>query len=363
MTQTALVELGPRSYGIHVGPGLLARSGALLKPFVRGRAAIVSDFTVAELYRQPLVDCFERVGVETASVILPPGEGSKNFRTLETLCSALIKAGVDRDGLVIALGGGVIGDLAGFAASILKRGVAVAQLPTTLLAQVDSAIGGKTAIDTAEGKNLVGAFHQPCAVIADTDTLKTLPRRELLGGYAEVVKYAAIGDLSFFEWLEANAAAALSGDGVALARMVARAAGMKARIVSRDERETGERALLNFGHTFGHALEAATGYSGRLSHGEGVAVGMALAFRLSAALGLCAGQESERFVRHLKALGLPTSIAEIEGPRPSPEELIARMAYDKKNRGGRINFILAREIGSAFRSEAVSPEALREVLS
>lgn len=363
MTQTIDVELGPRSYRIHVGPGLIADAGILLKPFARARAAIVSDFTVAQLHRQALVESLERAGVETASVILPPGEGSKNFKTLETLCGALIKAGVDRDGLVVALGGGVIGDLAGFAASILKRGVAIAQLPTTLLAQVDSSIGGKTAIDTAEGKNLVGTFHQPAVVIADTETLKTLPRRELQSGYAEVVKYAALGDLSFFEWLETDAAKALSGDGAALARMVARAAAMKAAIVSRDEKETGERALLNFGHTFGHALEAATRYDGRLTHGEGVAIGMALAFQLSTALGFCAGQEAERFIRHLKSLGLPTSIAEIEGPRPAPDELIAHMSHDKKNRDGKIAFILARKIGEAFRSDAVPPDALRKILA
>jgi 3-dehydroquinate synthase len=295
-------------------------------------------------------------------IVLAPGEGTKSFAGLEKLSGELLRSGVDRNGLIVALGGGVIGDLTGFAAGILKRGIAFAQIPTTLLAQVDSSVGGKTAINTAEGKNLVGLFHQPRIVIADIDVLSTLPRRELLSGYAEVVKYGALGDRAFFEWLEANGAKALGGEGAAMVHAVAHSCRMKAAIVERDERETGERALLNLGHTFGHALEAATGFSDRLLHGEGVAIGMALAFRLSVKLGLCPGQDAERFERHLKAAGLPSSIADITGERPGADALIAHMAHDKKAKDGRLRFILVRGIGEAFETDAVPAEALREIL-
>ena len=278
------------------------------------------------------------------------------------LSSALLCSGVERGGLIVALGGGVIGDLTGLAAGLLKRGIAFAQIPTTLLAQVDSSVGGKTAINTPEGKNLVGLFHQPRIVIADTALLATLPRRELLAGYAEVVKYGALGDAAFFEWLEANGAKALGGDSAAMVQAVAHSCRMKAEIVARDERETGERALLNLGHTFGHALEAATGFSSRLLHGEGVAIGMALAFRLSVRLGLCSGQDADRFTRHLQAIGLPSSIADIQGARPGADELIAHMAHDKKAKDGRVRFILVRGIGEAFETDAVPGDLLREVL-
>jgi 3-dehydroquinate synthase len=246
---------------------------------------------------------------------------------------------------------------------VLKRGVAFAQVPTTLLAQVDSSVGGKTAINAKQGKNLVGLFHQPRIVIADTALLATLPRRELLAGYAEVVKYGALGDADFFDWLEASAAAALGGDQDALVHAVAQSCRMKAAIVARDERETGERALLNLGHTFGHALEAATGFSDRLLHGEGVAIGMALAFRLSHKLGLCPGQDAERFARHLKAVGLPSSIADIPGGRASAGELMAHMAHDKKVADGKLTFILVRGIGRAFITRDVPADAVRDILS
>src|SRR5258707_823547 len=292
-----------------------------------------------------------------------PGEATKSFAGLEELTRELLPTGVDRSGLIVAFGGGVIGDLPGFAAGVLKRGIAFAQIPTTLLAQVDSSVGGKTAINTPAGKNLVGLFHQPRIVIADTDVLRSLPKREALAGYAEVAKYGALGDAAFFEWLEANGAKALAGDSAAMVHAVAHSCRMKAEIVARDERETGDRALLNLGHTFGHALEAAMSYSDRLLHGEGVAIGMALALRLSVKLGLCSGQDAERFVRHLKVVGLPTAIADITGPRPTVDVLLEHMAHDKKVKDGRMTFVLLRGIGQAFVTSDVPMAAVREVLA
>jgi 3-dehydroquinate synthase len=359
VSEIVKVGLGARSYDIHVGRGLLAQAGALLKPFARGPVPVVTDENVARIHLAALSGS----GLDVKPIVLAPGEGTKSFAGLEKLSGELLRSGVDRGGLIVALGGGVIGDLTGFAAGVLKRGIAFAQIPTTLLAQVDSSVGGKTAINTAQGKNLVGLFHQPRIVIADIDVLSTLPRRELLCGYAEVVKYGALGDRAFFEWLEANGAEALGGDAGAMVRAVAHSCRMKAAIVERDERETGERALLNLGHTFGHALEAATGFSDRLLHGEGVAIGMALAFRLSVRLGLCPGQDAERFMRHLKATGLPSAIADIPGEPPAADALIAHMAHDKKAKDGRLRFILVRAIGEAFETDAVPAEALREVLS
>jgi len=359
VSEIVKVGLGARSYDIHVGRGLLAQAGDLLKPFARGTVPVVTDENVARIHLAALSNS----GLDVKPIVLAPGEGTKSFTGLEKLSSELLRSGVDRGGLIVALGGGVIGDLTGFAAGILKRGIAFAQIPTTLLAQVDSSVGGKTAINTAEGKNLVGLFHQPRIVIADIDVLSTLPKRELLCGYAEVLKYGALGDRAFFEWLEANGAKALGGDAGAMVHAVAHSCRMKAAIVERDERETGERALLNLGHTFGHALEAATGFSDRLLHGEGVAIGMALAFRLSVRLGLCPGQDAERFVRHLKAIGLPSSITDIPGERASADALIAHMAHDKKAKDGRLRFILVRAIGEAFETDAVPVEALRTVLS
>ncbi len=359
MSETVTVGLGARSYDIHVGPGLLAQAGALLKPFARGAVPVVTDTNVAALHLAALADS----GLDARPILLAPGEATKSFAGLERLVSELLATGVDRGGLVVALGGGVVGDLTGFAAGVLKRGIAYAQIPTTLLSQVDSSVGGKTAINTREGKNLVGLFHQPRIVIADTAVLGTLPRRELLAGYAEVAKYGALGDRGFFEWLEANGARALAGDAAALVRAVAQSCRMKAAIVARDERENGERALLNLGHTFGHALEAATGYSDRLLHGEGVAIGIALAFRLSVRLGLCPGQDAERVVRHLQAVGLPAAIADIAGPRPGVETLIEHMRHDKKAKDGAVTFVLARGIGQAFTTADVPMDALRDVLS
>jgi len=263
---------------------------------------------------------------------------------------------------VVALGGGVIGDLAGFAAAILRRGVRFVQIPTTLLAQVDSSVGGKTGINSAQGKNLIGAFHQPALVLADIGVLQTLPRRDLLSGYAEVVKYGALGDAAFFAWLEANGPVLAAGDMAARAHAVRRSVEMKAEIVARDETEAGERALLNLGHTFGHALEAATGYGARLLHGEAVAAGMVLAFRLSARLGFCPAADAERLAAHLAGMGMVTELADIPGPLPGPEALIALMMQDKKVQAGRLRFVLARGLGRAFVTGDVPGEALSALL-
>ena len=363
MSEIIPVGLGNRAYDIHAGVSMLHRAGGLLKPLARGTLPVVTDENVAKLHLGTLLDSLRGAGLSAQPIILPPGEGTKSFAGLERLCGELLDTGLDRGGLVVALGGGVIGDLTGFAAGVLKRGVAFAQVPTTLLAQVDSSVGGKTAINARQGKNLVGLFHQPRIVIADTALLATLPRRELLAGYAEVVKYGALGDADFFDWLEASAAAALNGDQDALVHAVAQSCRMKAAIVARDERETGERALLNLGHTFGHALEAATGFSDRLLHGEGVAIGMALAFQLSHRLGLCPGQDAERFARHLKAVGLPSSIADIPGPRAGADELMAHMAHDKKVADGKLTFILVKGIGRAFITRDVPADAVRDILS
>jgi 3-dehydroquinate synthase len=363
MSETIEVALGSRSYDIHVEAGAIDHAGALVKPFAPGFAPVVTDSHVAAHHLQPLVAALEREGIAARPIILAPGEGTKSFQGLEHLCSALLAAGVDRGGLIVALGGGVVGDLAGFAAGVLKRGVDFVQIPTTLLAQVDSSVGGKTAINTTEGKNLVGIFHQPRLVIADTKALATLPHRELRAGYAEVVKYGALGDADFFGWLEANGAAALRGEADKLSYIVAHSCRMKAAIVARDERETGERALLNLGHTFGHALEAATGYSSRLLHGEGVAIGMVLAFRLSATLGLAPAADAERIVRLLCDSGLPAEISDIAGARPDVDTLIAHMMHDKKTKDGRLTFVLARGLGHAFTTRDVPIDAVHAVLA
>jgi 3-dehydroquinate synthase len=362
MTKIITVGLGERAYAIHVGNGLLAQAGAHLKPFARGPVPVVTDTNVAEIHLAPFLDVLGQAGLDARPVVMPPGEGSKSFAGLETLTSKLLDMEISRGGLIVALGGGVIGDLTGFAAGILKRGVAFAQVPTTLLSQVDSSVGGKTGINTPQGKNLIGVFHQPRLVIADTALLATLPVRERRAGYAEVAKYGALGDAEFFTWLEQNGPLALSGDSNAMVHAVAHSCQMKADIVARDERETGERALLNLGHTFGHALEALTGYSDRLLHGEGVAIGMALAFRLSVKLGLAPGQNAERFERHLKAVGLPSAISDIPGTRPDTDALIAAMGHDKKVADGKINFVLLRGLGQAFVTADVPAAALRDVL-
>lgn len=363
MSERIAVSLGARGYDIHVGGGLLARAHELLAPLARGVTPVVTDEHVAKLHLDALVASLRGAGIDAKPVILAAGENTKSFAGLERLCNALLSLGVERGGLIVALGGGVIGDLTGFAAGILKRGVGFAQLPTTLLAQVDSSVGGKTAINTLEGKNLVGLFHQPRIVLADIGVLSTLPKRELLAGYAEVAKYGALGDADFFSWLEANAAAALAGDAAALTHIVAHSCKMKADVVARDERETGERALLNLGHTFGHALEAATGYSDRLLHGEGVAIGTALAFRLSARLGLSPAADAERIEKHLRAIGLPAAIADVAGPRIGAGALIRHMMHDKKAKDGKLTFILARGIGHAFIAGDVAMDDVQALLA
>ena len=363
------VALGERSYEVLVGPGLIAEAGTrLIAALDARRVAIVTDEHVAALHLAPLRASLKQAGLSIVEIVLPAGEGSKCFAELERLLDQLLAARIERRDVVLALGGGVMGDLAGFAASILRRGVVFVQVPTTLLAQVDSSVGGKTGINTPHGKNLIGAFHQPALVLADTSALDTLPARELRAGYAEVVKYGLIGDAPFFDWLEVNGAAVLAGDPAARAHAVVTSVAAKAGVVSRDERETGERALLNLGHTFGHALEAATGFSDRLLHGEGVAIGLCLAFDLSASLGLAPLEDAVRVRQHIAAMGLPTRPREIPGAASlgnqlAPDALIAHMAQDKKVKAGRVTFILARGIGQAFITDRVELDQARAVLA
>jgi len=357
------VGLGERAYEVLVGDGLVDAAGEHIRPFLkRGRTAVVSDETVWGLHGARLTAALERAGIAVHPVIVPPGEQTKSFEGLAEVTDRLLALELDRGDLVTAFGGGVVGDLAGFAAAIYKRGIDFVQIPTTLLAQVDSSVGGKTAIDTPRGKNLVGAFHQPRLVLADLSVLATLPDREMRAGYAEVIKYGLLGDRTFFEWLEANDRAVLAREPAALTRAVARSVEMKAEIVAEDEREQGRRALLNLGHTFGHALEAETGYGAALLHGEAVGVGQALAFRFSAAQGLCSGQDAERAVRGVAASGLPVRLADVPGYPFDAARLVAHMGQDKKAEGGKLTFILARGIGDAFVARDVDAEVVRRFL-
>lgn len=361
--RTVRVELGERGYDIHVGPGLIAQAGKYLEPLLRrARVAIVTDETVARHHLPALTASLDEHGIAHSEIVLPAGESTKSFAQLEKLTEWLLETGVERGDLVIALGGGVIGDLTGFAASIVRRGVDFAQIPTTLLSQVDSSVGGKTGINTKQGKNLAGAFHQPRLVLADTDALKTLPMRDFLAGYAEVVKYGLINDRAFFDWLETNLDAIKAGDDDARSYAIVKSCEAKAAIVAADERESNVRALLNLGHTFGHALEAATGFSNKLVHGEGVAVGMALAFDYSVRLGLCPTQDAVRVHRHLERAGLPCSLADIPGPLPDAEGLIALMGQDKKVVDGKLTFILVRGIGEAFITRDADRGTLKALL-
>ena len=358
------VALGSRTYDIHIGEGLLEQAGSLIAPLLkRSFTAIVSDENVARFHLKALQASLAASGIKSVAVVLPAGEKTKSFTALAQLCDHLLGAGVERRDKIIALGGGVIGDLAGFAASILRRGVDFIQIPTTLLAQVDSSVGGKTGINSAHGKNLIGAFHQPLAVLADTGLLETLPPRELAAGYAEVAKYGLLGDLSFFEWLEANAAILMRGDMQARKFAIRKSCSAKAAIVAEDETEQGVRALLNLGHTFGHALESATGYSDRLLHGEGVSIGMVLAFRFSERLGHCKVGTAERVAKHLQGVGLPTHMNDIAGPLPSVTSLVDIMRQDKKAQGGKLTFILARDIGDTFIAKDVSNHAVIEFMN
>lgn len=360
---TVPVPLAGRAYAVRIGPGLIARAGAEIAPFLaRPRVAVVTDAHAGAAHLDALEASLAASGIASASLTLPAGEATKSWSCLTETVDWLLAERIERRDVVVALGGGVIGDLAGFAAAILRRGVRFVQVPTSLLAQVDSSVGGKTGINSAHGKNLVGAFHQPALVLADTDALDTLPRRDLLAGYGEVVKYGLLGDAAFFGWLEAHGPALAAGDAAARARAVRRSVEMKAEIVVRDETEQGDRALLNLGHTFAHALEAATGYSDRLLHGEAVAVGCALAFDLSARLGLCSQEEPPRLRAHLARMGMACGLRDIPGTLPDAEGLIALMAQDKKVIDGRLRFILARGIGAAFVADDVPAEALRAVL-
>ncbi|MBI1181337.1 MAG: 3-dehydroquinate synthase [Alphaproteobacteria bacterium] len=361
---TVTVGLGDRSYDILVGTGLLQRAGELIRPALRRpKTFVVTDENVAALHLDGFRSALAAAGIEAGVHVLPAGEQTKSFRHLEELIGAMLDARLERRDRVIALGGGVIGDLTGFAASILRRGIGFIQVPTTLLSQVDSSVGGKTGINTRQGKNLVGTFHQPALVLADTGVLDTLPRRELGAGYAEVLKYGLIRDAAFFQWLEAHGAEVLAGDPAARAHAVATSCRAKADVVAADEFETGERALLNLGHTFGHALEAETGYGERLLHGEGVAIGMVLAFELSARLGLCDPQAPATVRRHLRLLDLPASPADIPGPPLDARRLIGHMAQDKKVKDGRITFVLARGIGDAFLTSDVDTADVEAMLT
>ena len=360
------VALGERAYDIVIGRGVLASLGqriAALRPGVR--TAIVTDRTVAAHWLKPTEAILAEAGIPSSTIVVEEGEGSKTYAGLEKVSEALIAAKIERNDLVIALGGGVVGDLAGFAAAILRRGVNFVQVPTSLLAQVDSSVGGKTGINSPQGKNLIGAFHQPVLVIADTSVLDTLSPRQFRAGYAEVAKYGILGDEAFFAWLEKNHADIFAG-GAGREHAIATSCRAKAGVVSRDERETGERALLNLGHTFGHALEAATGFSDRLFHGEGVSVGMVLAAEFSAQLGMISTDDAARIARHLSAVGLPTRLQDIAGftqeGLADADALLALMAQDKKVKRGKLTFILLEAVGRAVIANNVEPQPVRDFL-
>lgn len=364
MTAVVHVPLGDRAYDVRIGAGLLGRAAAEISPFLaRPRVAIVTDETVGKLHLAGLCDALEAGGIGTSALSLPSGETTKSWAHLTEVVEWLLAEKIERRDVVIALGGGVIGDLVGFAAAILRRGVRFVQVPTSLLAQVDSSVGGKTAINSPAGKNLIGAFHQPTLVLADIDVLDTLTPRDFLSGYGEVVKYGLLGDADFFEWLEVNGPALAAGDADARSEAVRWSVQMKSDIVVRDETELGDRALLNLGHTFCHALEAATGYSDRLLHGEGVAIGCGLAFELSAKLGLCSQEDPSRVRAHIKSMRMKADLSDIPGELPDAYGLLDLMAQDKKVIDGRLRFILARGIGQAFVAEDVDADAVRAVLS
>ncbi len=364
MTEIVHVDLGDRSYDIHIGTDLLGEAGALISPFLRRpRVAIITDETVASKHLETLQTGLKKAGISSSYLALTPGEATKNWANLERSVEWLLAEKVERDDVVIAFGGGVVGDLAGFAAAILRRGVDFIQIPTTVLSQVDSSVGGKTGINSPRGKNLIGAFYQPKLVLADVGVLGTLEPRDFLAGYGEVVKYGMLGDATFFDWLEANGPDLAAGNVTKRIYAVKRSCQMKADIVERDETEQGDRALLNLGHTFCHALEAATGYSDRLLHGEGVAIGCALAFQTSQALGLCSQEATSRVRAHLKDMGMKTDLADIEGALPDADGLLALMSQDKKVTAGKINFIMARDIGQAFVHRDVDMDVVRAVLN
>jgi len=357
------VALGARAYELVIGRGQLATLGARIKALrAAAKCVVVTDENVAQKHLAACQAALEAAGIASSPIMVAPGEGSKNYATFETVCEAIIAARIERNDLVVALGGGVIGDLAGFASASVRRGLDYVQVPTTLLAQVDSSVGGKTGINSRHGKNLVGAFHQPILVVADTALLDTLPQREFRAGYAEVAKYGLLADAAFFTWLEANWQEIFAG-GAAREHAIAVCCRGKAGIVARDERETGERALLNLGHTFGHALEAGAGFSGRLLHGEAVALGMVLAFEFSARKGLIGEAEAARVRAHLAAVGLPTYLKDVPGGVPGIDALMDLIAQDKKVKRGKLTFILVRGIGQAFVENDVIAAEVRAFLA
>ena len=359
------VALAGRPYDVLIGPQLSARAAELIgKHLAVAKCAIVTDANVAAYHLEGLAAGLAARGQLAGTKVLPPGEGSKSFAVLQELCETLLALRLERGDLVLALGGGVIGDLAGFAASILRRGIRYVQLPTTLLAQVNSSVGGKTAINATHGKNLIGTFHQPSLVLADIDLLATLPQRQFRAGYVEAVKYAMLGDAAYFDWLEANRQSLFRREPALLSQAIGVAVAGKAAIVARDETETGERMLLNLGHTFGHALEAWAGYSDKLLHGEAVAIGITLAFQLSRELGFTDAASVERVRNHLASAGLPTHIKDIAGNEwPQAEALLRLMAQDKKVRAGQLTLILARGIGKAFATRDVAAATVRDFLA
>lgn len=360
---TVDVALDRRAYQIHIGAGLIKRAAQYIAPLLsRPKLAIVTDDRVAPLHLKTLTDSLDKGGIAYDSYILPAGEASKNFAQLEQLCDWLLDCKIERQDSIIALGGGVIGDLTGFAAAILRRGTRFIQIPTSLLAQVDSSIGGKTAVNSSRGKNLIGAFHQPDLVLADMDVLTTLPPREIGAGYAEIVKYGALGDRRFFDWLCTNGAQILALNPEATAHGVAESCRAKAAIVARDETEKGERALLNLGHTFGHAFEKLTGYGDALLHGEAVAYGMVLAFAYSAETGLCPQEDADALRAHIETSGLPSTMDKLGNGVFKADELIEAMRQDKKVQGGNMRFILARRLGDTFIADNITAETLRPFL-
>jgi 3-dehydroquinate synthase len=363
-TETLRVDLGERGYDIVVGDGLIDGAGAWVKDVIPiPRVIVVTDENVAPLYLDRLLAALADADVAAESIVLPPGEQTKCFSIFEGLCEDILARKVERKTTLLALGGGVIGDITGFAAATVLRGMPFVQVPTTLLAQVDSSVGGKTGINTRHGKNLVGAFHQPRLVLADVETLETLPERELLAGYAEVAKYGLIDRPDFFAWLEENGEALVGGDRALRREAVLSSCAAKAAIVAEDEREAGKRALLNLGHTFGHALEAESGYGEALLHGEAVAIGMALAFELSARTGLCPAEDAERVRAHLGAVGLRTGLTDnLAGPDWTADKLMDHMTRDKKVSGGRLTYVLVRGIGRAFLTQDVDPADVRALL-
>ncbi|MDF0594857.1 3-dehydroquinate synthase [Psychromarinibacter halotolerans] len=364
MTETVRVELGARAYDVRIGEGLIADAAAEIAPLLaRPRVAIVTDETVAAVHLGPLQTALTAGGIDSVALKLPAGEATKGWPQFTRTVEWLLDQKIERRDIVVALGGGVIGDLAGFAAAVLRRGVRFVQIPTSLLAQVDSSVGGKTGINAPQGKNLIGAFHQPALVLADIGVLGTLTPRDFLAGYGEVVKYGMLGDAAFFDWLEANGPALAAGDVALRTKAVHRSVQMKAEIVARDETEQGDRALLNLGHTFCHALEAATGYSDRLLHGEGVAIGCALAFETSARMGLCSQETPSRVRAHLRDMGTKVDLSDIPGDLPDADGLLDLMGQDKKVIDGRLRFILARGIGEAFVTSDVDRDLVRGVLA